>query len=323
MMNWREYLKKAGGIGLIRQYLRTGTLFTAVNQFTVIGRDRKALEILRLAVEHRLNVRLRKKYNRNAAQLKESIDSSYHKESAPVKKVWLCWWQGMDNAPDLVKKCYQSIKAHLTDWEIVIVTRDNYFQYVSFPEYIIREWEIGIISNTHMSDLLRLELLIRHGGLWLDSTILCTSGNIPESIILSDLFFYQCLKPGADGHTILCSSWLIYSRPGNHILQLTQGLLYNYWKKKDTLDDYFLFHYFLTIACEFYPEEYARIPQFDNAGPHILLLNIFNGFDRFYWSDLCKITCFHKLSYKLDPELKRNSTGTYYNYIMGDNHEIS
>ncbi|WP_290236109.1 capsular polysaccharide synthesis protein, partial [Bacteroides acidifaciens] len=153
MMNWREYLKKAGGIGLIRQYLRTGTLFTAVNQFTVIGRDRKALEILRLAVEHRLNVRLRKKYNRNAAQLKESIDSSYHKESAPVKKVWLCWWQGMDNAPDLVKKCYQSIKAHLTDWEIVIVTRDNYFQYVSFPEYIIRKWEIGIISNTHMSDL--------------------------------------------------------------------------------------------------------------------------------------------------------------------------
>ncbi|TGG39297.1 capsular biosynthesis protein [Duncaniella freteri] len=323
-MNWTKYLKNAGGINLIKQYLRTGTLFTAINQFVVLGRDRKALELLRLGVEHKLYYRLRKKYYKRATDFKKTIDGVCRKsDSSPVKKIWICWWQGIDNAPSLVRKCYDSFKSHLPNWEIIVITKENYSLYVAFPDYITQKWESGIISNTHMSDLLRTELIIRHGGMWVDSTILCTSNNIPISIINSNLFFYQSLKPGADGHTVLCSTWLIYGKPGSQILLLTRELLYNYWRTKNKIDDYFIFHYFLTMACKFYPDEYAKIPQFDNATPHILLLNLFKKFDKNYWSDLCRTTCFHKLSYKLDSELVKNSQDTYYNFIMSDkNNEI-
>ena len=90
----------------------------------------------------------------------------------PSKKdyVWFCWLQGIDSAPKLVQDCYNSIRYWLKDKEIIVITKENYKQYVEFPDYIIEKWEKGIISNTHFSDLLRLELLIRHGGLWLDAT---------------------------------------------------------------------------------------------------------------------------------------------------------
>ena len=32
----------------------------------------------------------------------------------------------------------------------------------------------GQITKTHLSDLLRLELLIRYGGTWIDATVFCT-----------------------------------------------------------------------------------------------------------------------------------------------------
>ena len=36
----------------------------------------------------------------------------------------------MENAPSLVKRCYQSVKENLFEWEIILITKDNYKQYV-------------------------------------------------------------------------------------------------------------------------------------------------------------------------------------------------
>ena len=90
-------------------------------------------------------------------------------------------------------------------------------KYVQFPNYIIEKWNAGLITNTHMTDLLRLELLIRYGGMWVDATVLCTSRskNIPKYYFDSELFFYQCLKPGRDGHCNYISSWLISAKTNN------------------------------------------------------------------------------------------------------------
>ena len=45
------------------------------------------------------------------------------------------------------------------------------------PEYIVKKWEKGRIPAALFSDLLRLELLIKYGGTWIDSTVLCTGVN--------------------------------------------------------------------------------------------------------------------------------------------------
>lgn len=309
----KDYFKKAGGIELIKRYWRNGVLGTAVSQFLLLGKSKTALEILRLSVDLKTKHRIEKKYRK----VLNSFDEQWREErSHEVRKiVWLFWWQGEEAMPPLVRRCYESVKKQLKDWEIVLLTEKNYIEYAEIPDYIKEKQRTGVITLTHFSDLLRLELLICHGGLWMDATILCTSGNIPRSILNSDLFVYRSQKPGADGDAIPLSSWLMWAKSNNRILMATQALLYNYWEKNKRLNEYFLLHHFMSIVMEYYPEESNKIPPFCNSIPHILQLHLFDKYDDVYWDDLKQLTCFHKLTYKLDKEscLKK---GTFYEYIM-------
>lgn len=313
MSKVKEYFKNAGGIELIKMYWRNGVLGTAVSQFILLGRSKTALEILRLSVVLKTKLRIEKKYRKVLKCFDEQWqDNGLHKEK---KIVWLFWWQGEEAMPPLVRQCYISVKKHLTDWEIVLLTEKNYIEYADLPDYIKEKQRTGVITLTHFSDLLRLELLIKHGGLWMDATVLCTSGNIPRSILNSDLFVYISQKPGADGDAIPMSSWLMWSKTNNRILMATQTLLYKYWEKNNSLVDYFLLHHFMSIVMEYYPEESNKISPFCNSIPHILQLHLFDKYDDVYWNDLKQMTCFHKLTYKLNKELCIKK-GTYYEYIM-------
>ena len=57
------------------------------------------------------------------------------KDSNPKyhNKIWVCWWQGLDNAPDIVKACIKTIKANSEGAEVILITDDNYKNYISFP----------------------------------------------------------------------------------------------------------------------------------------------------------------------------------------------
>ena len=306
------YFKKSGGVKILRQYWNAGVLFTAIIQFVLLGRSKAALLLLREIVTLKTQNKLCRKYN----NVLEQFDGNYKQKShTRSKKIWIFWWQGIENAPVLVQKCYNSVKENLADWEIILVTEKNYSEYANFPSYIIQKLQKGQITLTHFSDLLRLELLINHGGLWLDSTVLCTSGSIPISIINSDLFVYQILKPGADGHATIMSSWCMYAKTNNKILIATRELLYEYWKKNTKLVDYFLLHQFFSIVCKHYPEEAQKIPPFSSSIPHILLLHLFDEYDEQYWTDLKRMACFHKLTYKLEG-METDKMGTYYDMII-------
>ena len=89
--------------------------------------------------------------------------------------VWWCWFQGEEKAPDIVKACLESVRRNMPDKKINIITESNMWDYVSMPDFIKEKYKKGIISRTHFSDLLRLELLITYGGTWIDSTVLCTA----------------------------------------------------------------------------------------------------------------------------------------------------
>lgn len=187
-------------------------------------------------------------------------------------------------------------------------------QYVSFPDYINDKWEKGIITHTHMTDLLRLELLINHGGLWLDATVLCT-GKAPGYFYESNLFFFQCLKPGRDGHASYISSWLMEAKTNNKILMATRELCYEYWKLNNSMWDYFLLHDFMSIVLERYEDEWKRVIPRDNATPYILLLRLFDQYDEDIWNAINEQSSVHKLSYKLE-KAKMEVEGTYYKYIV-------
>lgn len=314
-MGIREVFEKQGGLSLIKQYWCGGAFFTAAGEFLLLGKGKKALEILRLSAQYKIKTNLEKKYKSEIQTFEKRYqDNEEHKVS---NIVWVCWFQGMDQAPDLVKKCYQSLQENLTDREIILLTSENIQEYVEFPDYIIDKWKKGQITHTHMTDLLRLELLIKYGGMWIDATVLCTSKRerIPDYFFDSDLFLYQTFKPGRDGQAQPVSSWLISAKSNNKILQMTRYLCYEYWKKNNEMVDYFLFHDFLVISLEHNKEEWEQIVPRDNAAPHYLLLRLFDEYNEKMWNAIKEQAPFHKLTYKFsDEQMKVESS--YYSILF-------
>lgn len=314
MSNMKTIFEKQGGMKLIKQYWQSGVFFTAAGEFLLLGKSRTALEILRLATHLKVKMKLQKKYG---SYLKE-FDSKYDNflEHTSSNKVWICWFQGMENAPVIVRKCYESIKRNMPDRDITVITSENMTEYVDFPDYILKKWHSGQITHTHMTDMLRLELLIKYGGMWVDATVYCSSSEIPDHYFASDLFFYQCLKPGRDGHSHINSSWLMTAKSNNKILMAVRGLCYEYWKTHKSLIDYFLLHDFMAIALEYYDGDWKRIIPVSNSSPHILLLRLFEQYDEETWSAIKQQTPFHKLSYKFDKN-QVELIGTYYKKLFG------
>ncbi len=304
--------KKQGGMKLLKQYWNGGALFTAIGEFLLLGKSRTSLEILRLAASLKTKEKLERKYKKYLTQFDEKYIETEHKES---NKIWICWFQGLDEAPIIVKKCVESVKKNNLDKEIVVITSDNLHDYVEFPKYIEEKWKRGIITHTHMTDLLRLELLIRYGGTWIDATVFCSSSNIPSYFFDSDLFFYQLLKPGRDGNGTYFSSWFMSAKTNNKILMATQSLCYAYWKENNIMWDYFLLHDFLSIVLDYYPDDWKKIIPRDNAAPHMLLLRLFDKYNEDVWKAISEQTPFHKLTYKFDSKNQRRNN-TYYEKIM-------
>ena len=90
----------------------------------------------------------------------------------------------------LVKSCYKSVKREFPDYKnLTVLTAQTIQQYVTIPEEILYKWNKGIINNANFSDVLRVEILSKYGGIWLDATVYCTGSTIKE-LIEKNPFFY-------------------------------------------------------------------------------------------------------------------------------------
>lgn len=318
MKKFIDLFKKVGGFQILRQYARGHVLLYALVITVMNGFSKKSLEIVRLSVGNKLLEKLRKKYKKFVEYyLSDEPNSNsrvYNKGSEDKRVVWVCWFQGIEQAPDIVRACYESLCKHITDREIVLLTEENYRDYVQFPKFIEAKVKAGIISRTHMSDLLRLELLKNYGGTWIDATIYLT-GEIPGYMLDSQLFLFQNLKPGLDGHCTSISNWFITAEAGNKIIDLILSLLYEYWRQNNGLVDYYIFHDFFQIAIEKYREDWKRVVPVSNATPHILLLRLFDQYDDQVWEAVKGQCPVHKLSYKYD-DIKAEIDGTYYRKLL-------
>lgn len=230
-----------------------------------------------------------------------------------LDNIWIFWAQGFENAPKLVKKCAESVKSKMYDKKVHFIDSKNMQDYVEFPEYIMEKWRKGIISTTHLSDLLRLELLITYGGVWLDATVFLTD-RIPDYMYSKDLFLYEHTFP--DDITITCNNFFIIAKKGNTTLNILLKILYLFWEKETKIRDYFLWHLFMTMLLERSPDIWDGIYKIPDNLPEVLSNNILMKFDKEYWEIVKEISPIHKLSNKYN--ISDNVQGTYYDFILNN-----
>lgn len=231
------------------------------------------------------------------------------------RPIWFCWLQGLQQAPPIVKACYSSLKSHLSDREIKVINNKNWKEYVEFPDYVIEKWEKGRIPAALFSDLLRLELLLKYGGTWIDSTVLCTGlyENQNDNFLDADLFLFQYTKPGSIPVSI--SNWFITACSNNEVLIMLRDMLYAYWKDYDCTLDYYIFHLFFSMLSKKYPEKILAMPYGQSMNSLVLMHHLEDKFKQEKWDKLTQRVSFHKLAFRVSKEVKEDKEN-YFNKII-------
>lgn len=213
--------------------------------------------------------------------------------------VWSYWDPSDLGEPEIVRLCRRSHQQWLGD-DLIALDRGNTSTYVDKSVFEIEK--SCQISRTHFSDLLRLNLLAKHGGLWLDATTLLTGQ--PDALVTnSDVFLF--LRPN---DPFVVSSWCIRSNPQNHLIQLWFNALHRFWRDHVNLFHYFQMHFLLESMILLDPmirHQFMGIPACSALRPHSVQNHLRScvGDHACPMPELLESSWIHKLTYKdLPPE---------------------
>lgn len=301
--------RQFGGIRLLWQYARMGVLWTGIKECIHCLVNGRSFKNVYPVITRRIDNILTEKFA-NAPQY--TVPATSPNANVGEDVIWFCWLQGMDKAPALVRACHNSIATNLPGNSVVIITADNYHDYVTLPDYIERKYHDGIIPHPLFSDILRLALLIRYGGTWIDASVLCTGNKYWEVIQKSRLFLFRYFRNGKEEGV---SNWFIHATPCNILLSKILGMTLAYWQDYDCTVEYYIFHLFYSIAARQYPEEVRHMPRGNSYANIKLGHSLHQDFSSAAWQGFTSEVSFHKLNYRNSEKADKNPNSLYH-YII-------
>ena len=229
--------------------------------------------------------------------------------------IWQYWHQGRENAPLLIQKCFESVQKYESDKKINVLSFETIKDYVELPQKYYELLKAKKIPIAIFSDILRLNLLKKYGGCWVDSTIYLTD-KIPQEVWKSDFCLFQ-KDPVSDLQENKMSCYFIRAKKGSPNLQAIKRAIEKYWDENDFLINYFMFEHLSTILSDKTPElkaEWDKMPYLDGEISGQLQRTMFEDFNQDEWEKLISKCAIHKLTYKT---LTNKTSGkSYYDWIV-------
>lgn len=232
--------------------------------------------------------------------------------------IWFFWMQGADNLPCIPRLCLNYIKKNTNGHPVIVVSEKNLSEYVQLPEHILSLHRQHLITTTHLSDIVRFALLAKHGGFWIDATMLVTRP-LPDCIF--DRSFFT-IKSQPFGHFVSECRWTGFCIAAwkNHPLVLNAyRILLDYWSHEHTQIDYFLIDYAIDIIYRSAPMARQTIDSIPESNKNLQMLNriLPLQYDEAQFAELTRDTYLFKLSRKTytEAELTRNPD-SYYNHLL-------
>ncbi|MEM8742987.1 MAG: capsular polysaccharide synthesis protein, partial [Pseudomonadota bacterium] len=184
------------------------------------------------------------------------------------RRLWLYWHQGWDSAPPLVQAARDSWQRMNPDWDVQALDRAGLEAVFdgALPPLLARD-DIPLAAY---SDILRLTLLARFGGVWADATTLCAQ---PLSTWidghLGQAGFFAFARPKPDR---ALASWFLAARPACPLVAAWYSAVQAHWDGRRSLESYFWLHRLFDDVCAAAPALAADWA----AGPHISAVHPFH-----------------------------------------------
>lgn len=266
------------------------------------------------------------KYNQNGYD-KNSV--SQVKVKLNKIPVWVCWLQGEDNMPELVKMCYDQLHKVIPNdiAEIHLLTFENMNLYIDIDNELIDRVRAGTIKYALFSDVIRYKLLKLYGGLWIDSTIF-VSEKINKEWFEADYFTMKmhkeiCLHEACEGKwTNFCFS----GKRNSIIFTYMCDALDFYIKKHNILCDYVLVDYLLMVGYNNIPQIRELIDNVPYNNEYVWALKdeLNKKFDEKLYNNIVAENIFHKLAHQVScMEYDKNDNLTFYGYLLNKNNAFN
>ncbi len=292
------------------------SIFKILIEIFVVNKSRRKIIKARWAKKH-----VRKYVQEAIADL--DVAALQCEKTCDSKIIWQYWHQGEENAPLLIKKCFESVRKFHPDYEVKVLSFDTINDYVILPEKYYGLLKQGKIPIAIFSDILRLYLLRQYGGIWIDATIYLTD-RLPEDILTAD-FMVMRKDVVTDAAENVMSCFFIRSKSNVVLLELIKSSIENYWRDNDYLINYFIFEHIATLiafACDYLQKMWQEMPYYSAEDAGILQTKLFDEFDEAEFVKIKNITPIHKLTYKKSfDNVKDNS---FYQWLInaGEQNEI-
>lgn len=269
-------------------------LIYTLSPYTHIGNSQRHADILRYLENEYADII--RKY--------KSLDSisSNPNQIADNSPIWVLWLQGEDCMPEIVRKCVNSIRRNAQKHPVHLLSKDNISDYVDdcFDFKRVNEGNYKI-SRTHYSDLLRMQLLSKYGGLWIDSTVYMSK---PMPKFHSSIFTISH-NGGGKRHVLngsMWSAWLWGGAKDAIFPRFAYEMFTAYWGKENHLIDYYLIDYLAAVAFRNFSnfqKEVLSLPK-ENPYPNKLMGVVNKPYIASELNAILDGQIFHKLNWRMN-----------------------
>lgn len=209
-------------------------------------------------------------------------------------KIFTYWDSGFDQAPAIVQICNRRLKELHSDSELVHLNANTWQYYVDLPDGVLAKLPP---NKAHFSDVLRMALLARYGGIWLDATCLPTQ-SLTKSFnsLVGDAGFFTY-------HSSIAriSNWFFCTTGDNYVAKLMYEMLAAYWEEHEHALHYFVFHQIFEVLY-YLDERFKAIwdssVKISSIEPHLIQKAMFSEFNSEAFTQMYKSALVHKLTYK-------------------------
>ena len=157
-------------------------------------------------------------------------------DAAEVKTIWAFWAQGWSATPPLVQACMRTWHATNPHWRVRLLDADTYSSAVSLADYKY----LPPVTSAAFSDILRVELLRRYGGLWLDATVYVTRP-LEECVEMQAEFFAFKFAGSSTNTTRALASWVMHARRSSYIVEALSNDTRIWWSQERPFASYHRF----------------------------------------------------------------------------------
>lgn len=238
--------------------------------------------------------------NQNLLIIKnEVLIKNQKKIDDPQDKIKIfTYWHSEDNLPPIVQLCRENLKKYISNnkFDLILLNEKNYKDWLGSDELDFPD----NISQAHFSDIMRMRLLDKWGGFWLDATCLLTKDFFEATKeIRKESQFYFTYTGSRVG------SWFIWSQKNNYITGMINESLKLWHNKECYLTNYFMLHDIIEMLYWVDKNYQIQWNKMKKLHPK-KSLNILNSYNynkedsEKILNDLLKDAFVHKLTYKYD-----------------------